>query len=136
LNTSSPIKKLAYSGVIVTKYVDGFEIRGYNILEPFFTYYPFRLTERTLRVGGISESFITWAENKTYTAGKTIFYNGQYYRSKITHNSATSFEPDFYARVAELPQTGGREILIRKAWDFNNPQVISYGTKFITIHIN
>ena len=133
LNTSSPIKKLAYSGVIVTKYADGFEIRGYNILEPFFTYYPFRLTERTLRVGGISESFITWAENKTYTAGKTIFYNGQYYRSKITHNSATSFEPDFYARLAELPQTGGREILIRKAWDFNNPQVISYGTKFITI---
>ncbi len=133
LNTSSPIKKLSYSGIIVTKYPDGFEIRGYNIQEPYFTYYPYRLNERVIRIGGISESYVTWAPEKTYVAGKTIFYNGQYYRAKTTHSSGLSFDTELYTRLADLPQTGGQEIIIRKAWDYDNPQILSYGTKFSTV---
>ena len=45
LNTSSPVKKLAYSGVVVSRYSDGFEVRGYNFDEPFFTYYSYRQNE-------------------------------------------------------------------------------------------
>ena len=133
LNTSSPIKKLSYSGIIVTKYPDGFEVRGYNIQEPYFTFYPYRLNERVIRIGGISESYVTWTPERTYVAGKTISFNGQYYRAKTTHKSGLSFDTELYVKLAELPQTGGQEIIIRKAWDYNNPQILSYGTKFATV---
>ena len=133
LNTSSPIRKVSYSGVIVTKYPDGFEIRGYLPNEPYFYYYPYRLNDRVIRVGGISESFVLWQSDKTYVAGKIVNYNGDYYRVKTTHETTENFDNDLYAKLAELPQTGGREALLRKQWDFNNPQRLSYGTKFSTI---
>ena len=133
LNTSSPIKKLTYSGIIITKYPDGYEIRGYIPNEPYFTYYPYRLNDRVIRVGGISESFVLWQAEKTYVAGKIVNYNGSFYRVKTTHETTENFDDNLYSRLAELPQTGGREVLLKKQWDFSNPQRLSYGTKFATI---
>ena len=39
LNTSSPIKKITYSGVIITKVYDGYTVKGYSKTQPYFTYY-------------------------------------------------------------------------------------------------
>ena len=133
LNTSSPIKKVVYSGIVITKYADGYEVRGYNIDHPYFTYYPYALTGRTINVGGISESFVIWTENKYYLVGKLVKANNQYYRVKITHQSGATFDATNYTRLAELPITGGRDAQLRSAWDKNSPTVISYGTKFYSI---
>jgi ribosomal protein S17E len=133
LNTSSATKKVVYSGVIITKYPDGFEIRGYDLDNPYFIYYPFRLNSSVIRVGGISETFTEWSENKTYVSGKVVYYGGRYYRVKTNHNSGDTFSDDFYARLADLPQVGGVEAIIRKGWDYNNPQTLAYGTKYTTI---
>jgi hypothetical protein len=133
LNTSSATRKVVYSGIVITKYPDGFELRGYDVDDPYFIYYPYRLNSGVVRVGGISETFIEWSENKTYVTGKVVFYEGKYYRVRTNHNSGDTFNQDFYARLADLPQVGGVEAIIRKGWDYNNPQTLAYGTKFASI---
>lgn len=133
LNVSSPIKKIVYSGVAVTKYADGYEVRGYNIDQPYFTYYNYTLPGRTINVGGISESYSIWESNKYYVVGKLVRANNLYYRVKTSHRSEEQFDAANFSRIAELPVTGGRSAELRKAWDTNNEQRISYGTKFTTI---
>ena len=133
LNTSTPVKKLAYSGVIVSRYPDGFEIRGYNVDEPFFTYYPYRQNDRTIRIGGISESYVIWDSNKTYVAGKTVLYGNVYYRARTTHQSGDTFDEALYSRLPGLPMIGGTEAILRKGWDKNQELFLSYGTKLATI---
>ena len=133
LNTSSPIKKVVYSGVIITKYPDGYEIRGYDLDNPFFTYYPYRKTGSTIKVGGISESFADWTANKTYVAGKIVLYNGVYYRVKTTHETSDTFDSQLYTKLPRLPEIGGVEILLRDLWDYSSPITLAYGTKLQTI---
>lgn len=133
LNTSSPTKKIVYSGVIITKYPDGYEIRGYDLDNPYFTYYSYGKTTTTIKVGGISESFAEWTENKTYVAGKVVLYNGAYYRVKTTHQTSSTFDNQLYAKLPKLPEIGGVEILLRDSWDLSSPLVLSYGTKLQTI---
>ena len=133
LNTSSPVKKLAYSGVIVSKFPDGFELRGYNVDEPFFTYYPYRQNDRLVRIGGMSESYVSWDANKTYVAGKIVLYGNVYYRIKVNHQSTDTFDESFYARLPGLPMIGGTEAILRKGWDKNQELYLAYGTKLATI---
>ena len=133
LNTSSAVKKVFYSGVVITKYADGYEVKGYNNDNPYFTYYPYTLPGKPITVGGISESFIAWESNKYYAAGKIIKATNQYYRVKISHQSGNTFDNSYYAKLAELPVTGGRSAEFRKAWNVDIPIVIGYGTKFNSV---
>jgi hypothetical protein len=130
LNTSSPTRKLVYSGVMITKFADGFEVRGYNLDEPFFTYYPWVLTGRTIRIGGISETFVEWTPDRYYVVGKVVSVNNQYFRVKVSHQSGATFDSDLFTRLPELPVIGGREAELRKQWDLNTEITIGYGTKF------
>ncbi len=132
-NTSSPIKKLNYSGVAITKYPDGFEVRGYNVDNPYFIYHPYTLTGRTINVGGISESFLNWASNKFYAAGKLLKANNQYYRVKVSHQTGDTFDDTFYQRLSELPVVGGTDAELRKGFDTKINLTVSYGTKFSTV---
>jgi hypothetical protein len=133
LNTSSAIKKVVYSGVIITKYTDGYEIRGYQTDSPVFKYYPWKETRKTINIGGISESFINWDSGKLYSAGKIIKYNNQYYRVNSTHTSSDTLATDLVSRLAALPVNGGRDINIRKSWDTSYELSLSYGTKLETV---
>ena len=133
LNVSSTIKKVNYSGIVITKFSDGFEVRGYNFDNPYFTYYPYRQVDRVITVGGISESYLTWSENQYYVAGKLVRYNNQFFRVKTNHTSGNEFVNTYYTRLAELPVIGGREAIIGKAWDYDAPMSIAYGTKLTTI---
>ena len=133
LNTSSPIDKIVYSGIIVTKYADGYEVRGYNRDHPYFTYFGFRTNERTINVGGISESFVDWAPSKFYAAGKIVRYNNTYYRAKTNYTSTSNFDDNYFARLAKLPVIGGRDVIIRKNFNTDVEFTVSYGTKFADI---
>ncbi len=136
LNTSSPTKKLNYSGVIVTKVLSrtgvGYEVKGYSQLTPFFYYYPWTQSGNTINVGGISESYIDWTSGQQYIAGNIVRYNNAFYRVKTNHTAQSNFNADFYQRLPKLPIIGGRDATLRKAWD-RTPTIINYGTTFSSV---
>jgi hypothetical protein len=133
LNVSSAVKKVIYSGVVVTKFEDGFEVRGYNFDNPYFIYYPYLIDNRLIKVGGISESYINWNPGQIYVAGKLVKSNNQYYRVKSTHTSGENFDSSYFARLPELPIQGGREVMLRETFDNTEPKTLAYGTKLYTI---
>jgi len=139
LNSSSPIKKLSYSGVIITKLPIGFgtgfgfEVKGYSKTTPYFIYYPYTQPGSIVNVGGISEAFTTWSTNSRYAAGKIVSYNNNFFRSKVLHTTTDEFIPTFYEVLGSLPVVGGQTAYIRDTWDKTSPQTIPYGTTFYTI---
>lgn len=133
LNSSSPVKKITYSGVIVTKLSDGFEVKGYSKSQPYFKYYSWISAGVSINVGGISESYSTWAPYVQYAAGKIVMYNNKYYRTLSLHTTKNTFESNRYQILAELPIIGGRSALMRTMWNREDPTVVPYGTKFDSI---
>jgi hypothetical protein len=130
LNSSSPIKKITYSAVIVTKFADGYSVTGYSLTEPYFKYYPWTQSGVSINVGGISESYAIWTPGYQYAAGKIVEYNKKYYRSLSLHTTTATFDPTNYQVLGALPIIGGRDAILRKTWDRTDPIVIPYGTKF------
>ena len=133
LNISSAVKKVSYSGVVITKFADGFEVRGYNFDNPYFTYYPHVRDGVSITVGGISESYSLWTERQQYIAGMLVQYSNSYYRVLVNHTTGTQFEDKFYTRIPDIPIVGGRTAFMRRDFDRTSPEVISYGTKLTTI---
>ena len=133
LNSSSPVKKLVYSGVIVTRLSTGYEVKGYSRSSPYFYYYGWTSPGYNINVGGISESFVEWAANQTYLGGKIVRYGTAYYRVSVTHTSSEVFESSYYLPISSLPINGGKDAFIRTAWDRSEPITVAYGTKFRTI---
>ena len=132
LNSSSPVKKIVYSGVIITKLTDGYEVKGYSKTDPYFKYYSYLQSGTTINIGGISENYTTWTPNEQYVSGKVIKFNNAYYRSKSLHTTTTAFDPNFYAVLGGLPVIGGRTVTLRKLWDRTSSIVVPYGSKFET----
>ena len=132
-NTSSPIKKISYSGVIITKLNDGYVVKGYSKTQPSFKYYPYVKLGTLINVGGISESFSNWTANNQYAAGKIVAYGKKYYRSKVLHTTKDSFEINYYQPLAVLPVVGGRDAYIRRDWDKSETITIPYGTKLSSV---
>ncbi len=133
LNSSSPIKKIVYSGVIVTRLSNGFEVKGYSRTQPYFYYYPYSQSGPVINVGGISESYTLWTGGSVYVAGKIVNYQGRYYRVKATHTASDSFDTAYYQSLGSLPMVGGKEAQTRIRWDRTETIVVPYGTKFDTI---
>ncbi len=133
LNTSSAIKKITYSGVIITKLPDGFVIKGYNKTQPYFKYYNYSKNGILINVGGISESYTNWSTNSQYSAGKVVAFNNRYYRVKTLHTTTDTFNPTYYTTLPSLPIIGGRDAYLRKDWDKNETLVLPYGTKIRSI---
>jgi len=133
LNSSSPIKKITYSGVIITKLYDGFEVKGYSRTQPYFKYYEWTDPGLEINIGGISETFSVWTSNQRYYPGKVVQYNNRYYRVVVDHTSTASFESEKFQILSQLPIIGGKTSYIRKGWDRTSTITVPYGTKFRTI---
>ena len=133
LNKSSPVKKITYSGVIITRLDDGYEVKGYSKTQPYFKSYPYIKSGVTINVGGISESYISWVPNQIYATGKVIKYNNKYYRTINTHTSTDTFDSNAFSSLAALPISGGRNAITRVLWDRTSPVTVPYGTKFYEI---
>jgi hypothetical protein len=136
LNTSSPTKKLFYSGVIITKlltrYGLGYEIKGYSQAEPYFKYYLYNQPGYEINVGGISESFINWEVNQKYIAGNILKIGEFYYRVKISHTSSTNVDYTLLQKLPALPVVGGINANIRTSFD-PLVQTLNYGTVLFSI---
>ena len=128
-NSSSPIKKLSYSGVIVTRVHDGYEIKGYSTSESFFKYYPpSQQGGVTINVGGISAPYLSWTPNKTYTVGQIVSANGRYYRTVYNTTSKEQFDETSFSLLPTLPIVGGENAVFRKSWDNYTELTLAYGT--------
>ena len=132
LNKSSPVEKLSYSGVIITKLSTGYEIKGYSISQPYFNYYQYTSSGAKINVGGISESYSEWAPGQSYIVGNIVLYNGKYYRATIASTSSSSFDHSVFASLPSLPMIGGVTATMRTGWARNETLSAPYGTLFKT----
>ena len=130
LNNSSPTKKLSYSGVIITRLQDGFQVGGYSLTQPFFNYYSYGQPGANINVGGISENFSNWTANEQYAAGSIIKYNGGYYKALTLTTTGTTFDSTQFISMPFLPITGGVTANFRKTWDKTETLTAPYGTTF------
>ena len=134
LNKSSTVKKLMYSGVIVTKLPTGFEVKGYSTSQPYFYYYDYLQSGATLNVGGISASYVVWTPGEQYVAGQVVQYNNTYYVATTANTGSTTFDLAYFeALPSGLPITGGVTVQLRTIWDRSNPIAVPYGTQFSTV---
>lgn len=133
LNNSSPIKKITYSGVIITKLPEGFEVKGYIRSQPYFKYYQWIQSGPKINVGGISENYLIWSPNEYYNVGKIVEYNNKFYRVKKNHSSLDTFDNQYYQLLPSLPMIGGKEAIFRSKWDRSTTITVPYGTRFSNI---
>ena len=135
LHTSSPIKTINYSGVIVEKRATGFIVRGYNRENPVFKWYrPFSSNKDiTVNVGGISESFVQWTAGQLYTKGKNVQYQNTFYSVLETHTANISFESSKFAKLPKLPTTGGADAVFKERFNKFDEELMPYGTNLKTI---
>lgn len=135
LNTSSPLRTINYSGVIIEKREAGFIIRGYDAESPTFTYFePFK-TQRDIliNVGGISETFTRWESGQLYREGSNVEFNSAYYKVIQTHTATGVFDVTKFAKLPALPLKGGRAATFSKRFNNFQPIIIPYGTLFKTV---
>ena len=133
LNSSSPVKKLTYSGVIITKVSNnGYEVKGYSTTYPYFNYYQWKQTSSEINVGGISENFVNWTPNQQYYVGTIVNFGGTYYRATATTSGAT-FDPTHFASLSSVPTIGGVTAKFRNSWDKRKILSAPYGTIFYSI---
>ena len=133
-NQSTPVESINVSGLIIQKTTTGYAVRGYDKFKPYFTVFtPYASNaDQTVRVGGISESFVNWTVNTIYAAGQVVFYNDRYYRVIQKHNSGTTFDLTYYQSLPYLPTVGGVGVYRRTAFD-NVETIVSYGVEYTTI---
>jgi hypothetical protein len=134
LNTSSPVEVVVFSGVVIERKQEGFIISGYDKENPLFVYNKpiTRQNDPVIKVGGISERFVKWDSNNEYPIGTVVEYQNQYYRTKISHRSESSFDANKFSKLAELPVVGGANAVIRKEFE-TQETVIAYGSILSTI---
>jgi len=129
LNTSSVVDLVSYSGVIIEKQPAGFIVKGYNKNNPYFKYYKHfeRQGDRVEIIGGVSDSFVVWKAGQTYIQGQTVSFNNEFYRVKTQHFSDDTFSSDSFAKLVELPITGGKSAIFRSEFDTTVTAELSYG---------
>ena len=134
LNTTSPLDTVVYSGIIIEKVEKGFVLSGYDKEDPIFRYNKpvVKNFDPSVTVGGISESFISWAPDQEYVVGKIVEYQSSFYRTKVTHKSGESFSTDKFSRLASLPIVGGVTATFRTGFE-KTVSIIPYGSFFSTI---
>lgn len=134
LNTSSPLDVVVYSGIIIEKVERGFVVSGYDKEDPIFRFNKpiVKSFDPAITVGGISEAFVSWDTNQEYVVGKVVEYQNSFYRTKMTHKSANTFDSSKFTRLASLPVVGGVTATFRSSFE-DTESTIPYGSFFGSI---
>lgn len=134
-NVSSPTKSISYSGVVVEKTENGFQLSGYDNIDTQFNYYRYfeKSDDPILSVGGVSENFVDWESNKFYNKGLLVRNQGRFFRTIITHNSTDIFVAENFIQLQSVPIVDA--ITAVKRTDFNKSEVLklNYGSTFSSV---
>ena len=130
LNTSAPLEKVNYSGIVIEKANAGFILRGYNFESPFFKYFESiqKSQDPTIVVGGVSENFVEWRANKRYTKGIIVNIGNDFYRVTNNFTSGDVFSTENLAILPEIPVEGGKRAQLRKSFNKREIKKLTYGT--------
>jgi hypothetical protein len=134
LNTSSPVNRVVYSGVIIEKAANGFIINGYSTETSEFKYFKALTTvsDSSQTIGGISASFVNWGSDRYYAQGTIVKYDNNYYRTLVEHRSSNVFELKYFSKLQSLPVEGGRTVTFRTRFE-STPSILYYGDELETI---
>jgi hypothetical protein len=134
LDQSNPILTIGVSGIIVQKTAEGYVLRGYDKLQPFFNCYMPVSTAKdpTITVGGKSESYVNWQASiatgtglsnselttavssntgyKFYKAGQIVKYQEKFYRVSVSHQGSSAFLIKYHQQLPNLPKVGGTTV--------------------------
>lgn len=126
-NDGYPSRVVSYSGVMIEKADSGYAISGYDLANPHFVFH--RAIEsgndRTIRIGGATESYIDWDTNKLLEKGTIVKYNNTYFRVLISHTTS-QFDQKYYTRLSSLPLVGGTSVIMRNIFE-DTKSYIGYG---------
>ena len=134
-NVSSPVATVSYSGVRLEKTSGGWLIAGYDDIHPYFNYHLAQASNKDpiISVGGVSESFTDWTEDKNYNNGTLVRYQSNFYRALKTHNSGGSFDRVQWQKLGDVPKIGAVEAQRRRTFNTISVRRISYGTLLTSI---
>ena len=134
LTKSVPLEVYSYSGILIEKTSRGFIVKGYDNNNPNFKIYKVlkKQTDPVVNVGGISETFVTFAQGNRYEIGQIVEDNGNYFRTKIGHTSGSGINLDNFQKLAELPTEGGADAVFSRNFE-NTISEVKYGTVYSTI---
>ena len=131
LYRSPSIREESYSGVAIEMVAGGYEIHGYDVLNPSFTVIPPSTTSARISVGsGATAAAVpVWHPNTYYQVNITIRYEDNFYTALKTHTSAVYFEPAYWTQVARPQYADGTAL----AWYLESdigaqPVSVPYGT--------
>lgn len=134
LSVSSPINTIAMSGVIVERNDQGFSIRGYDSVNPYFKINKAieSPNDPIVSVGGVTESFIYWAPNSNVNTGTVVLDGQRYYRAISNHLTKETFDPTLYYPLPYLPKVGGVEATVAQSFE-QAVTIVPYGTIYRSI---
>ena len=133
-NTSSAVELITYSALIIEKTASGYLVKGYDKNNPVIKYYaPIPITaDPTINVGGVSASYVNWAENKRYDVGQYVKYANEFYAVETQHLSESTFDLSKFVKLVELPIEGGAVAQLRKQFS-TDVSTVAYGTTYETV---
>lgn len=134
-NTSTPVKSITYSGMVVEKVDGGFKLFGYDRLNSFFSCYDYysQVSDPVITVGGVSEKYLEWEAERFYGTGSIVRYQNLYFRCVASHTSGSTFINVNFIRLPALPLTGAVEAIKRTKFNKTAVTRIAYNSIFTTI---
>ena len=131
LYRSPSIREESYSGVAIEIVPNGYEIQGYDVLNPTFTVIPPSTTSaRTLVGSGAAAALVPiWRPNTYYQVNITVRNGDNFFTALKTHTSSVYFETAYWTQVARPQYADGTSLAWYQESDLDAlPVSIPYGT--------
>jgi hypothetical protein len=131
LYRSPSIREETYSGVAIEYTGRGYEIYGYDALNPYFSVMAPAIHAGRISVGDGAKSAAVpnWNPGTYYSVDITVKYQDNFYRSNKTHTSSSFFEPEFWTQVARPQYADGSTLLWYLEGELDPvAEKIAYGT--------
>lgn len=135
LYRSPSIREETYSGVAIEYTGRGYEVFGYDALNPYFSTLPPVTSGSKISVGdgATSAAIPTWRPSTYYSVGFTVRYQDNFYRATKTHNSSSFFESEFWTQVARPQYADGTALIWYLEGELDKQvEKVAYGTVFKT----
>lgn len=131
LYRSPSVREENYSGVALEWTGKGYEIYGYDALNPAFqvidgnSFGP----KTSVGSGSATASIPSWRPGTYYSVNMTVKEGDNFFRALKTHTSSSYFEPDFWTQVARPQYADGSRLTWALEAEYGaTPRKIAYGT--------
>lgn len=131
LYRSPSVREETYSGVALEWTGRGYEIYGYDALNPMFTIIPGNEYGPKVGVGlgATAASIPSWKASTYYSVNITVKEGENFYRALKTHTSSSFFEPEYWTQVARPQYADGTRLVWALEPEFQAvPETVPYGT--------